>query len=126
VGTISKESAAEHIEMEGFEGHYGTIGDFTIGFETYSKDDDLAPMFAGLPDDACQAEHWGVVLEGKLIFKYTDGTEDVITAGQAYWAKPGHTPVLFANTRVVEFSPTEAFNKTLEVVEANMAAMQAG
>lgn len=122
----SRTRAAEHVELDGFEGHYDQLGDLTVGFEAYSQDDDPAPLFAGLPDDHCQSRHWGVVLEGTLIFRYVDGHEDVINAGEAYYAPPGHLPVLKAGTRVVEFSPTDELNATMEVVMANVAAMQAG
>lgn len=121
---ISIDTTSDHIEMEGFEGHYGTIDGYTIGFEHYSRDDDPGPLFAGLPDDACQAPHWGVVLEGSLVFRYTDGREDIIDAGEAYYAAPGHLPLFRAGTRVVEFSPTDALNQTIQVVTANLQAMQ--
>lgn len=32
---------------------------------------------------------------------------------------PGHTPVIFAGTSLVEFSPTDRFNQTMEVVTKN-------
>ena len=110
--------------MEGFEGRYEDLDGYTVGFETYSADDDPAPLFAGLPDDACQCPHWGVVLEGKLVYRYTDGSEDAITAGEAYYARPGHIPLFFADTRMVEFSPTPELAGTMEVVLRNLSAMQ--
>lgn len=122
---ISIDTTSEHVEMDGFEGHYGAVEGYTVGFERYGKDDDPAPLFAGLPDDACQSPHWGVVLEGSLVFRYTDGREDVVEAGEAYFAPPGHLPVFRAGTRVVEFSPTDALAQTMQVVMANLAAMQA-
>jgi hypothetical protein len=74
-----------------------------------------------LPDDRCQSPHWGIVLKGKLVYVYPDHEEEVL-AGEAYYAKPGHTPKIFAGTEVVEFSPTEALNKTMEVVMKNLKA----
>lgn len=112
--------------MDGFEGRYEDLDGYTVGFETYSADDDPAPLFAGLPDDACQSPHWGVVLEGKLVYRYTDGTEDTVGAGEAYYARPGHTPLFFADTRIVEFSPTSELMQTMEVVLRNLSAMQEG
>lgn len=123
---ITPASSPEHFEMDGYEGHFTPAGDVTVAFETYSTDDDPAPLFAGLPDDACQARHWGVVLEGTLIFRYTDGSEDTIVAGEAYYAPPGHTPVFTAGTRVVEFSRTDELAATMAVVMANLDAVQAG
>lgn len=118
----SKQEASDTFEAEGFEGHYQALEGFTIGFEHYSAEADLADLFKGLPDDACQCNHMGVVLSGKLVFTYTDGTQDVITAGGAYVTKRGHTPMIFPGTEVVEFSRTDEFNETLEVISKNMEA----
>jgi hypothetical protein len=123
---ISQATTSEHLDLDGIEGHYGPLGDYTVGFESYGRDEDPSPLFTGLPDDACQAPHWGVVLEGTLVFRYTDGSEDVIEAGEAYYAPPGHLPVFKAGTRLVEFSPTGELDQTMAVVMANMEAMQAG
>jgi hypothetical protein len=119
----SKERASETIAAEGFEGHYQELQDYTVGFESYSQEADMSELFKGLPDDACQCNHMGVVLRGKVVFKYTDGTEDVITAGEAYVTKRGHTPVIYPDTEVVEFSKTDELNETMEVVSKNMEAM---
>ena len=118
----SKDQAPETFEAEGFEGHYDKLEGWTVGFERYTAEADLADLFKGLPDDACQCNHLGVVLSGKLVFTYRDGTEDVITAGEAYVTKAGHTPKIYPGTEVIEFSPTEAFDETMEVVGKNMEA----
>jgi len=120
---ISKAGAGQSEKMEGFEGHYQDLGGYTVGFETYTADADLAPFFKGLPRDHCQCPHWGYVLRGKLIFNYEDGGKDEIAAGEAYYAKPGHLPILTKDTEVVEFSPTQELKKTLEVVTKNVRAM---
>jgi hypothetical protein len=121
----SKSQAPESLEVEGYEGHFDELADYTVGFETYTADADLAPFFAGLPDDRCQCPHWGYVLKGKLTFRYADGSEDTMQAGEAYYAPPGHTPVLYAGTEVVEFSPTSELTATLDVVNKNMESMDA-
>jgi hypothetical protein len=41
-------------------------------------------------------------------------------AGDAYFVGPGHTPSIFAGTSLVEFSPTDRLNQTMEVVTRNM------
>ena len=41
-------------------------------------------------------------------------------AGDAYYVGPGHTPILYAGTEVVEFSPTVELRQTMEVVTKNM------
>ena len=118
----SKQSASDHETLEGYEGHFEHFdAGWTVGFETYSQEADLAPLFKGLPNDQCQCEHMGYVLKGKVAFR-SDVGEEVFEAGDAYYVGPGHTPVLYAGTEVVEFSPTEELSQTLEVVTKNMAA----
>ena len=116
----SKTSASEHESLEGYEGHFEHFpGGWTVAFETYTEDADLAPFFRGLPDDRCQCPHMGYVIRGRLAFDTADG-EEVFEAGDAYHVGPGHTPRLYAGTEVVEFSPTDDLAKTLEVVTRNM------
>ncbi len=116
----SKQSASEHETVEGYEGHFEhfDVG-WTVGFEAYSQDADLAPLFKGLPNDQCQCEHMGYVIRGKLAFRSSEG-EEVFESGDAYYVGPGHTPILYAGTEVVEFSPTDALRDTLAVVDKNM------
>jgi hypothetical protein len=120
---IGKLQASQVETMDGFEGRYDELAGYTVGFETYTEDGDPAPLFAGLPDDRCQCPHWGVVLRGTLVYTYADGTKDVIEAGEAYYAPPGHLPVFSADTEIVEFSPTDELGATMEVVLKNLAAM---
>lgn len=90
------------------------------GFETFRADADATPIFRGLPDDRCQSPHWGYVLRGRLTLRYADH-EEVYAEGDAYYAPPGHVPVVTAGTEVVEFSPTEEVARTTEVVARNLA-----
>ena len=117
----SKTSAPETVELEGYEGHLAELDGYTVAFEAYSADADMSPLFVGLRDDRCQCSHWGYVIKGKLTYK-TDAGVETFEAGDAYYVGPGHIPVLSAGTEVVEFSPTEALNETMAVVEKNMAA----
>jgi hypothetical protein len=126
MGKLSKADAPEHIEVEGYEGHLGELEGYTVAFETYTVDADLTPFFVGLPNDHCQSPHWGTVVKGRLTYRYEDGSEDVIQAGEAYYARPGHVPILSAGTEVVEFSPTAELRKTIEVVARNMEAASSG
>lgn len=117
----SKTTASETVQVEGYEGHFENFdGGYTVGFETYTADADLAELFKGLPDDHCQCPHWGVVLTGKLKFTSSDG-DTIIQAGEAYYMPPGHLPYLYAGTEVIEFSPTKQLQETLAVIEKNMA-----
>jgi hypothetical protein len=61
---------------------------------------------------------------GQIIFRYADHDE-VYTAGDAYYGAPGHLPLLFAGTELVEFSPTGALNETMSVIGKNLEAARA-
>ena len=116
----SRTSASETVEMEGYEGHLEALeGGYTVAFEKYTADADLTEFFRGLPDDRCQAAHWGYVVTGKVTFKSASG-EETFETGDAYYAPPGHTPVLYAGTEIVEFSETELLQQTFDVVTKNM------
>ena len=118
----SKITATDSMVLDGYEGHFESFdGGYTVGFETYTADADLTPLFVGLPDDRCQCSHWGYVVKGKVTFKTGTG-EETFETGDAYYVGPGHTPVLYAGTEVIEFSPTDALQETLAVVEKNMEA----
>ncbi len=107
------------------EARYADLGGYTVGFETYAQDVDPAPFFVGLPDDRCQAHHWGVVSAGRVTFRWPDH-EEVYVAGDAYYAPPGHLPEVTAGTTLVEFSPAAELAATMAVIEKNMAATAAG
>ena len=97
-------------------------GGMTIAFERLSAGVETAPIYKGLPDDACQSAHWGYLVEGRLRVVLTDGTEEQVTAGQAYYLPPGHNVVVEEDALVVEFSPTHDRAATMEHAAQMMAA----
>ena len=64
-------------------------GGMTLAFERLSAGVETAPLFKGLPDDACQSPHWGYVISGRLRIVATDGAEETLDAGQAYYLPAG-------------------------------------
>ncbi|HEX3453974.1 MAG TPA: hypothetical protein VHS03_05065 [Gaiellaceae bacterium] len=123
MASASKATASRVEDMGVMEGRYEELGGYTVGFETFRKDADATPIFHGLPDDRCQSPHWGYVISGRIVFKFAD-RDEIYIAGTAYYAPPGHFPVIDAGTEVVEFSPTGEYEKTMEIVPQNLAAMQ--
>jgi len=119
----SKETASKVEEMGVMEGRYEELGGYTVGFEMFREDADAAPLMKGLPDDRCQSPHWGYVVSGRVTFSYAD-REEVCEAGNAYYSEHFHIPAVIAGTEVIEFSPTKDYERTLEVIGKNMAAMQ--
>ena len=120
--SASRETASRVEDLGIMEGRYGELGGYTVGFETFHADADGTPLFRGLPDDRCQSPHWGYVVAGKVTFRYADHDETYET-GDAYYAPPGHVPVIDAGTEIVEFSPTGEYERTMAVVAENLAAL---
>jgi hypothetical protein len=109
------------VDLPQIQARYADLGGCTVGFESYPEDVDPAPFFAGLPDDRCQCAHWGVVQEGQITFRWEDH-EETYGAGDAYYVAPGHLPLIAAGTSVVEFSPSDALQQTMDVIGANLAS----
>ena len=77
MATVSKETASQVMAVDGYEGRTQDLGGYTVAYETFTSDQDPAPLFVGLPDDHCQCPHWGTVVKGALTYRYTDGTRIV-------------------------------------------------
>jgi quercetin dioxygenase-like cupin family protein len=122
---VSKLTAPHVEDMGVVEIRTGELDGYTVEFSTFREDADATPFFKGLPGDRCQSPHWGYVLRGQLTFRY-EGRDEVYEAGDAYYAPPGHIPVVTADTEIVEFSPTEEYGRTQEVLARNFGAAQAG
>jgi glyoxylate utilization-related uncharacterized protein len=119
---VSKQTAREVVTAGPMESHSEQLGDYVVAFSTFHEGGDASPLFKGLPDDRCQAAHWGYVFNGRITFKYPDHDE-IYEAGDAYYAPPGHIPVVEAGTDCVEFSTAVEYVQTLEVLGRNLAAM---
>jgi hypothetical protein len=102
------------------------LSDYTVNFVEFRQNVDGTPLLKGLPDDRCQCPHWGYVLKGKMTMRFAE-REEVYEAGDAFYAPPGHIPVRHEpGTEIVQFSPSEALQKTQTVMMRNMKAMQGG
>ena len=120
----SRDTASQVADLGVMESRSEQLDGYTVEFTTFREDADGTPVFKGLPDDRCQSPHWGYVVRGRLTFRYADHDE-VYETGDAYYAPPGHIPVVTADTEVVEFSPTAEYSRTVEVIARNLAAATA-
>jgi hypothetical protein len=84
--------------------HRAEAGGMTIALERWTAGLDTADWFASLPDGACQEPHWGYCLKGQVTMRYTDGEVEVLSAGQAYYIRPGHNAHIDSDVEFVEFS----------------------
>ena len=119
----SKKELMKTMETSGLVIQETEWGNMHLGIETYKERTDLAPLLKGLPDNSCQSPHWGYMVKGSMLVKYEDG-EEIIQAGDAYYLPPGHIAIVEADSKMVEFSPKNEYQKTHEAVERNFTAMQ--
>ena len=93
---------------------------YTASFTSLLEDIDATPFMKGLPDDRCQAPHWGYLFSGKIVVHYRDRSETV-EGGQAYYIEPGHAIEFLEDSEALEFTPTEALEQTFAAVRRNAA-----
>jgi hypothetical protein len=117
---VSRNTASHSVELEGLEVRLDHLeGGYSVCFEKHTADAELSALFRGLPGDRCPLPRWGYVVNGKVSFVFPD-LKETFEAGDAYYVPPGHIPVHYAGTEIVEFSPTDVLEKTMEVVMSNL------
>jgi hypothetical protein len=123
IAKLSRQGEARVVSMPGFEGRYVEEDGYNFGFESFEQAADFTPLYRGLPDDLCQAHHWGYVIKGRMIFHRPEG-DMAFEEGQAYYVGPGHTAEIgLSGTEVVEFSPSDEYAQTMAVVARNLQSM---
>jgi hypothetical protein len=117
---VSRNTAAHSVDVEGLEVRLDHLeGGYSVCFEKHTADAELGALFRGLPGDRCPLPRWGYVVRGKVSFTFPDH-EETFEAGDAYYVPPGHLPVHYAGAEIVEFSPTDVLERTIQVVMANL------
>ena len=99
------------------------FGELTVAYGEMPNGMDLAPLLKGLKDDNCQCPHWGYIFEGSMRVTYTNGTEELLESGDAYYLPPGHSVKVEKDIKLFEFSPSKEYNEVLEHVGKKMAEL---
>ena len=107
--------------VPGYSSRMADWGGITVAFEKAHAGQDASSMVKGLPDDRCQAPHWGYLFSGRMVVDHGDRRETIV-AGQAYYIPPGHKLTFESDCEALEFTPTVALEQTLEAVRRNHAA----
>jgi hypothetical protein len=96
------------VDLEGLgTQHRAEDGGMIIALERWNRGLDTAEMFADLPDGACQEPHWGYVISGSVTMRYTDGKEETLKPGEAYYVRPGHNAHVDEDVELVEFTKAD-------------------
>lgn len=80
-------------------------GPLGVEYFTLAAGTDMAPLLAGLEDDACQAEHWGYLVSGQVVVTYSDGSTEQVTGGEVFYWPAGHSVRVEDDAAMVMFSP---------------------
>ncbi len=96
----------------------------TLGAEYFSlaTGADLAPLLVGLEQDACQAPHWGYVIEGDVVVTYTDGASEHCVAGDVFHWPAGHSVRVEQDAELILFSPQDSHGAAMDHIAAKIAA----
>jgi hypothetical protein len=105
MGTFTRDNTELAVDLDGLgQQHRATDGGMVIALEQWNAGLDTGEMFADLPDGACQEPHWGYVMKGSVTMRYTDGTSETLSAGHAYYIRPGHNAHVDEDVDLVEFT----------------------
>jgi hypothetical protein len=105
MGTFTVDNTKLAVELDGLgRQHRAESGGMVIALEEWKAGLDTGEMFAGLPDGACQEDHFGYVRAGACTVRYSDGQTETLRAGQAYHLRPGHNVHIDEDAEFVEFT----------------------
>lgn len=99
-------------------------GGMTVYFNKLPKGTDFTPLLQGLSNDSCHCPHWGYVLEGEMLIKYDDGTEELLQKNDVFYLPPGHTASVQKDIKFINFSPQQEFKDVVDHIEKKVVAMQ--
>lgn len=93
-------------------------GGMVVAYNDLPAGFDVRPLLEGLPNDACHCPHWGVVLKGAIHMVFTDGSEEVVRAGEVFFWPEGHTGWCEEDTTLIDFSPEKEFGEVMAHIAA--------
>ena len=97
------------------------FGGMTVALNDVPAGTDFAPLFQGLTNNSCQCPHWGFMIDGELLIRYEDGTEETLTTNDVFYLPPGHTALVKKDMKFLEFSPEKELDVVLDHVAKKMA-----
>lgn len=94
-------------------------GDMEVGYTTTGPGDHTA-LYQGLPGGVCPCPHYGYVFKGRIRCRFpgTDLSDEVATAGQAYFFPSGHVLVYEEDTEAFELNPAAALQTLMGHIES--------
>jgi hypothetical protein len=118
-----KEDIQKTLDSDTVTSYDTLMGDMAVSYVAVKKEMNLGPLLQGLPNNQCQARHWGFVLKGSFLVDYGDHKE-ICEAGEFFYTPPGHVPIVTAGTEIIQFTPKDENEKTVAGMMKNMAGMR--
>jgi hypothetical protein len=89
-------------------------GGMTLVRHTIPAGFDSSPLYRGLPDDMCPCEHWCYLVRGELRYRFADGGEQEVRAGDAFHVRGGHLADALADAELIELTRSEEYRRKAE------------
>src|SRR4030095_7868113 len=105
--------------MRGLSGY----GGMTVAFNEIPAGTDFSPLLQGLKNNSCHCPHWGYVVDGELLVKYDNGTEETLTSGDVFYLPPGHTAIVKKDLKFLDFSPEKELSEVMSHIAKKMAEL---
>jgi len=99
---------------------YAEWGDMAVRHARLPAGANMGPVLEGLPGDRCPSPHWGVVLEGSIHIVHADGSDELTSAGQAYYWPEGHTGYTDEGCVFIEVGPVGPMRQFSEHAKAKL------
>lgn len=96
-------------------------GGMTVAYNEVPAGTDFTPMLQGLQNNSCHCPHWGYVVEGELLVKYDNGTEEKLAAGDVFYLPPGHTAIVEKDLKFLDFNPEKEFKEVMDHIAKKVA-----
>ena len=94
-------------------------GGMVCSVHHFAPGTDITPSFKS-EGGFCPVPHWGYCFKGEATMRYSDGTEEVIRAGDVFYFPKGHTMIVDKNAPVgcefIQFSIAADFVATEEAI----------
>jgi len=100
------------------------VAEGDIGAEYFSlgAGTDLAPLLAGLENDACASPHWGYMIQGDVVVTYTDGSTEQCRTGDVFHWPAGHSVLVNEDAEIILFSPQDSHGAAMDHIAKKLAA----
>lgn len=105
---------AESSRIDGMETQLLELGEMVCARHLLPSGFDSAPLYRGLPDDMCPCEHWCYLVSGRLTYRFSDGGELELSAGEAFHLRPGHLAEVLEDAELIEFTRAGDYHRKAE------------